>query len=508
MQKAASSLKAYEDNQAKFEKPKVNVTPKVPAAQTTSPKTASPPPPTPKQKPAAQTSTASTSYQSNPVYRDTTTYAKVPFDDVSERRRRSYNDWTPPTRVVYQSAPSYGSWDSMFLWWMLWNDDSFGFHHQNDRDYQRWHSDAVKLAEQNGELKAQLARHDAQILALQQRKLAQDEKYLPREVRQDPLVALSDDAIETLPVQKPVLRIATGVEGGSYARIAAALKRKAPRNFQVELIPTSGAAENWNLLQKGNVDAAIVQSDTDIVMKQLVSKEHAVADTSSSNTMHEATIYSEYVMLLVAKDSPIQSVKDLGKDTTIYVGPDGSGSAITWRGFLLRDPGYKNVKVANTDYRVALSQLKGEKNSAMMFVAGSETPLLKTAGKSGNFRLVPVDDADFLEVNNECGNPVYDSLLISSDAYPGLHTKPLQTLAVDAVWTLSDAWIAKYGAPAFDEVNYAVIGVISDLHIKKSLEATDWSGVRKVFTIAGASILIIVALILFVTKVNVTGGRA
>jgi TRAP transporter TAXI family solute receptor len=470
-EQALSSKRTFEANQARFEAP-----PEVPKTAQEKTKT----------------------YSSSATYTNTRVYGNKPsFDDVYERRRVVYGNWNPP-RVVYRASSSYGSWDSTMLWWALWHDTSFGYHHYNDPYYRAWRRDADRLAHDNEELRQKLLEQDREIARMQERKLAQQANYLPPAVANDTLVALSDDAIQTLPVQKAVLRVATGVSGGKYQQIGEALKAKGGKKFQVELVPTSGSAENLALLYAGSVDAAIIQSDTEFSAKNaLLEKGKPEAE------LLPATVYCEYLMLVVGKDSSIGSIKDLKSGNTIYVGPEGSGTALTWSGIASFGGGdYKDVKVERLGYQAALDRVAKDKNSAMLFVAGSDAPLLKRAAASGQFKLVAVDDERLEKIIDDTGDEIYSALCMKGDAYPGLQNGELETLSVEALWKLSDSWIKKYGDAAFDEVNVALREVITDLHIG-SLRA---SGFHPWKWLLWGSIIIafIVGVYLLVTRINVT----
>ncbi len=470
-QQAQASLVAYKSRQAQFQ---------------------SAPPP-------VATSNGRPVYVSNPVYSSTRVYGATPsFDEIHVRRRVIYDGWNPPV-VIYHRSASYGAWDSVFLYWALSHDPLFGYHHRRDPDYIRWQLDAQSLADQDAELRAQLAAQSARIAELEQQKVAVNNAYLPAAVADDKFVALSDEAVQTLPVQKPVLRVATGIKGGKYYEIGQLLQAKGGSSFQVQLVPTSGAAENWKLLQSGAVDAAIVQSDTPFIERQLSPAAH----TEDDPKMLLATVYCEYVMLVVGKDSAITSVKDLQqRGSTVYVGPEGSGTAVTWAGLAMQDSGYKQTRVRNLDYQSALENIGVDRQAAVMFVAGADAPLLKRAAATGQFKLIPVDDADLTEAVNDEGHPVYSSLLLTEDAYPGMQKGEVKTLSVDAVWTLSDAWVKKFGDPAFDQVNYAVIGVISDLHMANLKASTFHPG--RILLWFGLGALAAFLFWRFISRVNVT----
>lgn len=358
----------------------------------------------------------------------------------------------------------------MFLWYVLLNDHSFGYNHRNDPDYQSWKKDAMKLAEENGELKAKLAAQEESEKKLEASGVAPNPAYMPAAFADDPVAALSDEAIESLPIQKPVMRVATGVPGGNYHRVGEKIKAKGGDKFEIVLVPTSGSGENLKMLKAGTVDAAIIQSDADFVDHEVNKDGYA-----SKTGFNSGEIYSEYITLVVAKDSNISSVRDLKSGNIIYVGPDGSGTAITWKGIVLQnskyetDPArkdvYKNVAVQNGSYEDALEKVKSDKNAAMLFVAGSDAPLLERASRDNTYKLVPVDDAALTGLVDDQGKEVYDALTLVSTAYPKLQSGELQTLSVDAMWTVSDAWVKKFGEEATDLVSDAVIDTIADLHI-------------------------------------------
>jgi hypothetical protein len=173
LQQSTASKKAYEESHAKFAK--------------ASPSTAS--------------GATQTSYKSNPVYRSSTVYHVYGYDDVYARRHRIYSGWSAPS-YIYYGYPSYGSWDSTFLWWALFHDNSFGYHHYYDPGYQQWLDEARKQAATNADLRAQLARQEAQIAAMQQTNAVRDANYVPPSLGNDAVVALSDEAIGTLPVEQ------------------------------------------------------------------------------------------------------------------------------------------------------------------------------------------------------------------------------------------------------------------------------------------------------------------
>jgi TRAP transporter TAXI family solute receptor len=400
---------------------------------------------------------SSSTIKSNPVVSKTKVYSRVEYNTVVVHRNSFYGGWHPAS-YAYFGSPYYGSWDSTFLWWALIHDTSFFYHHRSDPSITQWQQDALKLSEQNGELKAEMATLNAKMDEMKGKNIQSDDKYLPAEVAKDPTIALSSEAIEAIPVEKPIIKIATGIKGGSYSQIGEKMKRRLSSEITVELIPTSGAEENFKLLNAGKADAAIVQSDTDFAMSKI--------GTSSNvdKAFHHATVYSEYVMLIVSSDSQIKSINDLSEANTVYVGPEGSGTALTWTSLVSQNQKYKSVPSQNTDYNSAFEKVRGDNKKALLFVAGTNTPLLNEASRKGQYRVVPVNDPSLSTVQDKNNHIIYDRLILPAGTYPGMQHDELETLGVDAEWTISQEWIDKMGEGAFDKVNYAVIDIVNDLH--------------------------------------------
>jgi len=88
------------------------------------------------------------------------------YSDYRRDRDRYYSDlgWRPPS-YAYMSYPSFGFWDSMFLWMLLSHTggNNFYYNNQNDPGVQAWRQEADKLAQSNADLKKQLADMDAKI---------------------------------------------------------------------------------------------------------------------------------------------------------------------------------------------------------------------------------------------------------------------------------------------------------------------------------------------------------
>jgi len=108
----------------------------------------------------------------------------------------------------------------------------------------------------------------------------------------------------------------------------------------------------------------------------------------------------------------------------------------------------------------------------MMFVSSLHSSLLeraeKMAEKSGDLRLVAVDDWDFNDTRDEFGNRVYSFIDIPSGAYPELQkgflfSSDVETLAVNSVLVVRTDWVETYGPEAMDSFSFAVLEAKPDV---------------------------------------------
>jgi TRAP transporter TAXI family solute receptor len=424
-ERSAKSLESYRKEQEKFKAPDKPVT----------------------------AATAST-YQSSTIYSS----AKVPpsfsYNDYY-RNRDSYwsgRSYSPPV-YVYQSSPSFGMWDTIFLYSMLNNmnhGSSFAYNHSNDPGYQQWRKTADEQAKTNEELRAKLADMDKQVAVMKAEGKKADPNYLPAGVPAE--VAISGAALAAKKPTKPILRVATGKKGGIYDWYGQQILKDA-KGLDVKLIPTSGSVENLKLLNSGDVDMAIIQSDV-IAMMPL------------SKPTEQSTIYEEVIQIVGNRDSGVKSVKSLDKTKHIlYIGPEGSGTARAWAGLCDQDEWYKNIRTKNADYGTALDDVMKNPNAFAMYVGGLNSDIMKAAakkGESGKLRLIEVDNKDFNKKKDKDGNSIYSFVEIPGSVYPTLQQHwwffhfDATTLSVHAVLTLASDWVKENGPASLDMLTVAV----------------------------------------------------
>ncbi|AFM26796.1 TAXI family TRAP transporter solute-binding subunit [Desulfomonile tiedjei] len=404
--------------------------------------------------------------ESNPLYQKAKNYSGFDYGTYYGNRDNFYRqqNWAPPS-YAFGSSPAFGLFSGMFLYWML---DHIGnksvaataYNHWNDPGFQKWRDEVGTLAKDNPELKSKLDEMDKQVKALQG--TPKDPAYLPPGV--PPEVALAGSVLATKKPEKPVLRIATGREGGWYDRFGVKLAETA-QTLQVESIRTEGSLDNLRMLAEGKADMAIVQSDVLAIMDKKLQGKDLISEQSS--------LYLEYAQLIANRDSGIKSVQDIDPSkNVVLVGPKGSGTALTWEALGYLDKRYQKIPFQYSDYDSALSEVQKNSKALMLFVGGLNSDFLKkaesVAEKSGNLRLVTLDDRHFARRADKHGNSIYRFAEIQSDIYPSLQkgwffSGDVRTLAVQAVVVLRTEWARKFGPEAMDALSKAILTVKPDI---------------------------------------------
>lgn len=379
------------------------------------------------------------------------------------RRDNFYSSYNPPT-YVYNSAPSFGAWDAMFLWMMLDrpNYHSTYYHHQNDLGFQQWRKEAEKQAAENAELRSKLDKLDAKVNAMDGTKV--DPSYVPAGVDGD--LMLSEKYVKGLNKELTQLRLATARAGNNYHNLGSLVKKKS--QFGVNLVTSAGSMENLDRLNQGKVDAAIVQSDAFKVWD----KENSGKEIGNI----QAPLYKEYVHVIANRKSGISNVSDMTPEFTVYI-TEGSGAEVTWKAFGLEDAEYKKIPVKNAPLHESLLKVAAEPKSVLVFVSGLNSRFIKVANRYGNkVKLLNVDDKDFDNAVDQYGNKIYSFTNIPGKTYEnlqdGVFLSSIETLSVDAVLVVSKKWKKKQGKTTLESLTGTVVTVLPDF--KKKVERNSW----------------------------------
>ncbi|WP_300668501.1 TAXI family TRAP transporter solute-binding subunit [Desulfoluna sp.] len=402
------------------------------------------------------------SYNSNPIYSKAKKQGDFNYQTHYQRRDSYYRGrgWTAPG-YAYRSRPRFGMWDAM-VWWMVLdnlgsrNSYAMGYHHANDPGYQEWRQEANRLAEDDTSLKAKLTELDAKVATLEGTPVQAD--YLPEGM--PPEVALAATAMADKKASKPEFTLATASSGGNYTYFGNLIKQATP-SVDIRIRTTAGSMENLRLLANHKVDAAIVQSDAFQVYRRTYPNTPLTAS-------EQVALYPEVTQMIANRESGIQSVQDIkpGGTHILFIGPEGSGTAMTWEGLCLQDESYRKIKTRHASYESALTRVMEDPNAVMMFVSGLNSSLLNKAEdeakRTKKIRLVEVNDWDFNDARDTRGNRIYQFVTIPARTYPGLQKgfllgSDVESIAVSAVLVVRTDWARKYGSEALDALSYAIM---------------------------------------------------
>jgi uncharacterized protein len=261
--------------------------------------------------------------------------------------------------------------------------------------------------------------------------------------------------------QTPQMRVCTGKDTGNYYFAANVLKKHSTR---VAIIPmeTGGSLDNIEKIIAGECDAAFVQNDA---LRVASDRNARVVSAIERGT----TMYKEYAHLLCNRSSGITRVTHLTDKHTVAIGPQGSGSAVTWSGFVAADrKKYGTDRSAGqrgptTDPRDGIRAFNaaadGAEVTCALFVGGLGSALIKgdAAKLANNLILVNVDDSDFDDEVDARGRKIYTFETIPGKTYGALSPsgifsyKDVSTVAVQAVFVVSTEWLSANNA-AYDSV--------------------------------------------------------
>ena len=423
-------------------------------------------------KAAPKTSSASVaSYKTK--YSGNSTYgvARNTNRSTYHSRRNSYYAGYNTPSYVYMGSPSYGMWDTIFLYSMLNsmnhnnNAGQFAHNYQNDADYQQWRREADVLARDNAELRAQLATMDGQSGKLSG--TAVDAGYIPSGVDAD--LMMSQEALISM---KPTMNVCVGSQSGAYFRVVAGIM--APGNNSVNMVAmtTRGTAETLANIANGTCDAGFVQGDG----------YWNYVEANESATLPFERVFSPYkeaVHLVCNEDGP-SSISDLSAANSVYF-PEGSGAGETWKNFMAERSSYNKINtVFNTptmsvdSYEEALLKVTNDQKACALYVAapGSTTLMhgIDAGAKASKLVLVDIEDGKLNDTTDPSGKDVY--AFKSLDSYKALQRKggcfghcsgALETLYMNADFIVSTKWKAANKAP-YSTLAIELMGMTPEIH--------------------------------------------
>jgi TRAP transporter TAXI family solute receptor len=225
------------------------------------------------------------------------------------------------------------------------------------------------------------------------------------------------------------LVIATGGTAGTYYPFGGAMAKiwnSKVKDMNVTAQATGASAENVRLVNKGEAELAIVQSDT--VDFAFNGKESFKEKLTEMNAL--AVLYPEILQLVARGDGPAKSFADL-KGLKLGVGAPGSGTEANFRQ-LLDVYGMKKEDVNGQflSFSESAEQFKDKHIDAFIVVAGIPNSAIMDISSSHSVRLL--DIADDIAAKMTAKYPFLAPAKVPAGTYKGQDTE-VKTLAVMAV---------------------------------------------------------------------------
>ncbi len=238
-------------------------------------------------------------------------------------------------------------------------------------------------------------------------------------------------------------KFASGGTSGTYYAVANAM---APiignaANMTIRVDSTGASKANIQLIDKGEVDFAIVQND---VMDYAYKGTDLFAGEQITSFATVGAVYAEVCQIVAATD--IETVADL-KGKTVSIGDSGSGVEFNALQILEAYGVSKDdITVVNADFGNSSEQFKNGAIDAFFCTAGAPTTnITDLASSAKEFKLLTIDDEHIASLKEKY--PFYSAYSIPAGTYSGIE-EDAQTVAVKATI------ICKADLPEADVYNF------------------------------------------------------
>jgi TRAP transporter TAXI family solute receptor len=228
--------------------------------------------------------------------------------------------------------------------------------------------------------------------------------------------------------------IAGGVDGGVYARYAAAvseaLSASTRGRVQLDVLSTAGSVDNLHRLATGEATFAICAADAVVDAANAspgpttapaspASPGPAPATAATAPTAYRAVarLYDDYIHLVVKAASPIHELEDL-RGRQVAVGGPTSGTEFVARRILASaglsgQAGERPLGLAD-----AIAALEHDRVDAVFWSGGLPTERMATAARSHSLRLVALGES--VPNLRRMYGPVYRQGRIPAETYAGV----------------------------------------------------------------------------------------
>lgn len=223
--------------------------------------------------------------------------------------------------------------------------------------------------------------------------------------------------------------LATGGTAGTYYPLGGAMAQiwnsKIP-GMNVTAQTTGASAENVRLVNKGEAELALIQSDildfaysAQPPFKEKLTKMQAVA-----------VLYPEIIQVVVRKDSPAKSIVDL-KGMKVGVGAPGSGTEANFRQLLdVHGLSMDDIKPQYLSFSESGEQFKDNHIDAFIVTAGIPNAAIMDISTQNPVRLINIEKDKVQQLTTKY--PFLSSAKVPGKTYTGLETDT-STVAVNAV---------------------------------------------------------------------------
>ena len=225
------------------------------------------------------------------------------------------------------------------------------------------------------------------------------------------------------------LVLATGGTAGTYYPFGGAMAKiwgSKIKDMNVTAQTSGASGENVRLVNKKEVELALVQSDTlDFAFNAKEAFKEPLKGMSAV-----AVLYPEVVHVVVAADSPIKSFADL-KGKKVGVGAPGSGTEANFRQ-LMDAYGLKKEDVNGQylSFSESAEAFKDKHIDAFIVTGGVPTSAIMDVATQNAIRILPVSGDVVGKLTQKY--PFLAGVKIPANSYKG-QTQEVQTVAVNAV---------------------------------------------------------------------------
>ena len=231
------------------------------------------------------------------------------------------------------------------------------------------------------------------------------------------------------------INLATGGNTGIYYSFGSAISQilSEKANITITIQSTGASKANIQLIDAGEVEAAIVQNDVmDYAWRgvDLFNGEKI----NSFSTM--AALYAEVCQVVANPASGIRTISDL-RGKNVSVGDAGSGTEFNARQILeAYGISFNDIGKQNLSFAASADALKDNKIDAFFCVAGSPTPAIIDLATGKDILILEVDDAHAAELIKNY--PFYTQFPIDANSYRG-QNNAIKTVAVKATIIVSSS---------------------------------------------------------------------